>query len=109
MTVWLAEEWAELKALPSTWAFEPLFALTTVTWLVLWLNEPNAKPTASASRSGRTSPVWASSSCMLSSDMMLPFFFLFRFPTPTSCGHRGVAHTDLRSGEHVPNQAGNLA
>src|SRR5689334_14480171 len=97
---WPAVEVAEL-AIPVETAFELLLAVMTVvvTWLELWLmvvrwlNEPTN--TLSASRSGRTSPVWASSSCMLSSDMMLPFFFLFRFPIPTACGHRGVCAPDL--------------
>ena len=83
-TLWLAEERAELRTACDTEALELLDAetvvlctvvvLLVVLWLMVvrWLNEPTN--TLSASRSGSTSPVWASSSCMLSSDMLLPFF-----------------------------------
>src|SRR5437762_5138926 len=67
VTLWLAEERAELRTACDTEALELLVAVTVVVWVVLWLmvvwwlNEPTN--TLSASRSGSTSPVWASSSC----------------------------------------------
>src|SRR6266704_5342887 len=108
-TVLWAEETAVIPK-PTAVAFEKSFAFTLVTWVtwVAWLRGPNAMAD-SASRSGRTSPSSASSSCMLSSDIMLPFFFLLDFRYPRLAGTGGFARADLRSGAHVPNQAGNLA